>query len=95
MRDICDIRLDINRIDDDMRALFLKRMKLAYEIAEYKKSHRLPVLDEKREAEIIDKNLRMFDDPSLADYYEKFLESVMDISKKYQNSVISRLNSDV
>ena len=42
-------RNDINEIDDELVLLFQKRMKVAGEIAKYKKEHNIPVLDSTRE----------------------------------------------
>ena len=37
MKDIKDVRIEINKIDKDMAALFEKRMNLSKEVALYKK----------------------------------------------------------
>ncbi len=55
MRDLSEIRKSINEIDDELLKLFLKRMDCAREVGEYKKANGIPVLNEDREKEILDK----------------------------------------
>ena len=87
MRDIKDIRLEINEIDERMRELFESRMALAGEVAEYKMKNGLPIYDKEREDEVIRRRSAELSDASLLCFYEKFLHSVMDISKDYQNAI--------
>ncbi len=85
MRDIKDIRLTINEIDEKLAELFEKRMAAAAEVAEYKKAHGLPIKDSAREAEVIERNAKRIDDEEIRPYYVSFLQSLMDVSKGYQN----------
>ena len=41
--DIKDLRDQIDDIDEELITLFLKRMNLSLQIAEYKKKHNLPI----------------------------------------------------
>ncbi len=54
MRDLSEIRKDINRIDDELIKLFSQRMECAKEVGRYKKERGIPVLNEQREREILD-----------------------------------------
>ena len=47
-----DIRERINELNDEMLDLFLERMHLSAEVAEYKRANGLPILDKTREREI-------------------------------------------
>lgn len=49
--DLNDYRKEIDRIDDQLIALFAQRMETAEKIAEYKKANGLRVLDARRERE--------------------------------------------
>ena len=93
MRDIKDIRADINEIDRQMRALFVERMRLAEEVAEYKRAHGLAVHDPARERDVIEKNKKELDGEVLRPYYESFLQSNMDISRSYQDMLISQASA--
>ncbi len=79
-----ELRLQINDIDKSLAELFEKRMKLAKEIGEYKKENNLPILDEKREEEVILRNLSYIKTNELKEYYEIFIKEVMSLSKGYQ-----------
>ena len=85
MKDIKDIRAKINDIDSKMRELFIERMMCAKDVAEYKAAHGLPILDSKREAEVIEKNTSMLDSEELKPYYVNFLQGNMAVSRAYQD----------
>ena len=88
MKDLKEIRASINAIDEEMRALFVRRMNAAKEVAEYKSAHGLPILDSHREAEVIEKNANLLDNEELRPYYVNFLQSNMAISRSYQDMLI-------
>ncbi len=46
-----ELRRQIDQVDDQMVSLFAQRMALSEQVAAYKKEHRMPVLDTKRERE--------------------------------------------
>ena len=50
-----DLRKEINDIDGEMLQLFLKRMEICKSIALYKKENDLPIMQEGREQQVIDK----------------------------------------
>lgn len=81
-------RNEINGIDKEMAQLFQKRMKAAEIIAEHKKDIGMPIFDEKREREVIEKNSELVSDPVIREYYVNFITETMKISRAYQ----SRLN---
>ena len=81
----------INETDREMAKLFEKRMNAVYEVAEYKKEMGLPIFDEKRENAVIEKNSAFVENDKLRSYYISFIKSTMDISKKYQESLLDGL----
>ena len=78
----------INDVDKQIAVLFEKRMNLVKDVALYKKEHSLPILDINRESELLNKNLDYIKDSNLIEYYKKYLQQLMDISKEYQKEVI-------
>ena len=82
---LTDARKKINEVDEKMAKLFEKRMDAATEIAEYKKEKGLPIFDESREKEVIKNNTDYIESEDYKEYYADFIQSVMDISKKYQS----------
>lgn len=74
----------INEVDAQMAELFVKRMRAAEMVFEYKKENGLPILDEKREAFVIEKNSAMIEDEVLKEYYTIYIKNLMEISRAYQ-----------
>ena len=83
-----ELREEIDVIDQSMQNLFLERMQVVKKVAEHKADNDLPVLDEKREQEIMEKNLNRISDLELKDLYKKFYKELLDISKEYQERII-------
>ena len=81
----------INEIDAQMADLFVKRMKAAELIYEHKKELGLPILDQKREGEVIKRNSALIDDEILKGYYIDYLRSLMSVSRAYQYRLQSGL----
>ena len=86
-----EARKIINEIDEQMAGLFVKRMKAAEMVFEYKKEFGLPVLDEKREALVIERNSAFVEDDLLRGYYIDHLKHMMSVSRAYQYRLQSGL----
>ena len=82
-------RLVINEADAQIAQLFEKRMHAAEDVAAYKTENGLPVFDEAREKEVIEKNLAKIEDENLKPYYKDMLIQLMRISKEYQYAIIA------
>ncbi len=79
-----ELREQIDKIDKEMMVLFKKRMGISLQISAYKKANDLPILDAKREFEIIFKKKKELNDDSLWPYYESFYKDLISLSKVYQ-----------
>jgi chorismate mutase/prephenate dehydratase len=66
MTDLEKARQKINQVDNQMRELFLERMKASQIVAEYKKLHGMQIFDPQREAEVIARNISAFKDEKLS-----------------------------
>ena len=88
MSKLDDARAIINECDKEMIALFKKRMQAAQMVAEYKAQNNLPVLDLKRENELIERNTKFLANEKLEGYYISFLEGMLKASKDYQMDLI-------
>lgn len=85
--EIKDLRQNINAIDDEIAALYVKRMAIAKEIGEYKVQNKLCVGDANREREIINRVTK--DMPQEIKLYGKQLfESLFNTSKAYQTRFV-------
>ena len=82
-------RAIINEVDKEMAELFIRRMRAAEIIADYKKKHGLKILDEARENEVVRRNTDYVDDEELKPYYVSFIKDVMSVSRSYQDKLIS------
>jgi chorismate mutase/prephenate dehydratase len=89
MNELEQARKIINEVDKEMAQLFEKRMCAARLVAKYKKEHGLSILDSSREREVINNNSSYIEDNEIKEYYVKFLEYTMELSRSYQ----SRLNN--
>lgn len=91
MQDIKESRKKINQIDEQMAALFQKRMAVCKDIALYKKESGLSVRDEVREAEVVKRNVEKIENVELQPYYADFIKGVMDVSCKYQSALMRKM----
>jgi chorismate mutase len=81
---LIELRSQISDIDKDMLKLFIKRMEVSRLIGLYKKEHHLPIFDERREKELIDKQKALLNNDKMWPFYKSFLKELMQISKEYQ-----------
>lgn len=89
MDSLNEARKIINAVDEKMAELFQQRMKAAKIIAEYKREHGLPILDQKREDELIEKNCGYIKDDELKSFYINFIRDMMKTSRSYQHMLVS------
>ncbi|WNX83089.1 prephenate dehydratase [Agathobaculum sp. NTUH-O15-33] len=85
MRDLPEIRADINGVDEQIRELFLKRMSLALEVAETKAETDDKIFKPDREAEILEKRAAGMEE-ELRLKYVALLQSMIRASREYQYS---------
>ena len=80
----------MDRLDEQMRDLFVERMETMKDIAEEKIDHDEVVYDAERENGIYERLMNQFDDVEFEKYYQKFLRCVLDVSKEYQKDLVMR-----
>jgi len=79
-----DARKIINEVDSQMAELFEKRMRASEMVFEYKKEFGLPILDQKREDAVIERNASQIKDDEIKGYYIDYIKNLMSISRAYQ-----------
>ena len=84
MKDIKELRKEIDAIDDEMIPLFESRMDVAKQVAEYKRAAGATVLQSGREKEVLDLAVERLKDKSYANEARDFMTAVMDLSKEVQ-----------
>lgn len=78
----------INEVDKEMADLFVKRMRAAEMVAEYKKERGLGIYDAVREDEVVRRNSALIDDEELREFYVNFLRNNMEVSRAYQKRLL-------
>ncbi len=92
MEKLNEARKIIGETDKEIAALFQKRMQAVRMVAEYKKERGLPIFDAEREEALLKKNLQYVDDELVKEFYIPFMQSTMDISKRYQHRILEGAN---
>ena len=88
MEDLQSLRNGIDKVDEDIFRLFIKRMELCKGVADYKKLHNMPVFQGGREQQVIDHILSLTEKPELENGSAALFTTIMDISKILQNRTI-------
>ena len=92
MRDLKDIRLDINKVDEELKKLFLERMGYVEQVREYKAATSTPVKNKSREADILKTKLEGVE--NFVPETSEFFKSMIEISCNYQDERLSTLKYD-
>ena len=87
-----EARKIINEVDSQMAELFVKRMRAVESVCKYKMQFGLPILDQKREDLVIEKNSALVEDVVLKGYYIDYIKNLMAVSRAYQYRIQSGLN---
>lgn len=93
--DLNKAREKIGAVDRKMAELFCERMNAVRMVADYKREHGLPIFDASREADLLARNLEYIGESDIRSYYTGFLESVIELSKKYSASSAHRFKNSL
>lgn len=88
--DLQEARQIIDELDKELISYFEKRLNIVLEVARYKERTGKKIFDETREKEVIAKNLARVENEELKEYVREYIQSMMDISKKYQKHHIQQ-----
>ena len=86
--DLMELRKQINEIDREMLDLFLRRMQVSSNVAEYKRKNGLPVLDAARERELL-ANIAQQAGEDLDEYAVVLYSTILSLSRSYQHKKLS------
>ncbi len=89
MENLDKIRQEIDEIDGQIAELFCRRMCAVRKVADYKRERGLPIFDEAREEAVLRRNCARVEDDELRGYYFTFLRDVMEISRAYQQKLLT------
>ena len=85
--ELSDIRTRIDAVDDGLLKLFLERMELSEEVAVYKKEHHIPILNQQREQEVLEKIMEKAGD--MGKYAVGLYSTIFELSRARQEELIS------
>ncbi|MBR5636299.1 MAG: prephenate dehydratase [Pseudobutyrivibrio sp.] len=88
MRDLKDIRVEIDQVDKEILNLFTKRMELACQVADYKIATGKKVYDKVREDEKLEKLSSYVDGEFNEQAVKELYTQIMSISRKKQFSIL-------
>ena len=87
-----DIRNEIDQTDDQILSLFLKRMNLSQNVADYKAENNIPIVNTGREREILSRITSLSGD-GLDGYARILFSTLFDLSRSYQSAHIGKSTS--
>ena len=82
--DLTDLRNQIDEIDKELVSLFVRRMAIAAQVAEYKRVNNLPIKVPAREEEILQK-LSKIAGTEMESYVRGLYTEIFELSRAYQN----------
>ena len=91
--DLEKAREEIKEADKGIAKLFVRRMRAVEDVAAYKKEHGLPVYDAAQERRVIERNCEYIEDDIIRDYYTRFLENTMALSRAYQSRLLEGMKT--
>lgn len=86
--DLEQLRKEIDTIDDQLTDLFVRRMNLCGQVAQYKKEKGLPVMNQGREREVL-KRISAQAGDAMDGYARILFATLFDLSRSYQEMLIT------
>ncbi|WP_432662902.1 chorismate mutase [Wukongibacter baidiensis] len=94
MNELDRLRVDIDKIDRELVALFEKRMETVIKIGEYKRKNNIPIFNQAREIEVLNKNVSRLKNREFENETREFLNKAMEISREVQRKYIMNMAVD-
>lgn len=94
MKELQELRQELDQLDREIVSLFEKRMAVSRQVAQYKLAHGLPVLDQGREKQVIASREAMLTDASLAPSLRTLFDLIMSLSRRAQENIIREARGD-
>lgn len=86
--ELTELRSQINEIDQNLLKLFIERMHVASNVAEYKRQHHMPVLDSARERELLARIAEQAGE-EMDEYALVLYSTILSLSRSYQHKKLS------
>ncbi len=81
---LSSLRQEIDKLDSTIWSLLEKRFYLLKEVAKIKHDSNIPILDQKREKDVLTRITALSCDPEVSSAIGKLYELVFELSRKYQ-----------
>ena len=94
MSELDMLRQEIDRVDRELTALFLRRMEITQKVGEYKLKNGVPVLDVAREKQVLAAKAAMVDDEGRKADVVNLYEAIMSISRRQQRRLVREGTED-
>ena len=95
MKDLNELRQEIDIIDRQMVALFEQRMTVTEQVGRYKLAHGMPVLDRSREEQVLAGKTALLEDKTLSADVTELFETIMAISRRQQQALLDAHEKNV
>lgn len=89
MEELLKVREELDKLDNELVEIFTKRMSLSAEVARIKKEQNIPVLNQGREQQILDR-LTGDSDDDMKKYIIELYTKIFDISRDYQKTLLEK-----
>lgn len=87
--ELADARKKIDEIDEQIIELFEQRMRTSAEVAACKRAQGLPILDAKRERDVLT-HLAGKSEPAFKSYVRALYSTIFELSKAYQGKLLNK-----
>lgn len=87
------LRKEIDEIDTALLKLFERRMEVVKGVGEYKKNNKLPIFNENREQQVIDKIVEKLQNNVIEKETIELFSTLMKVSRDYQDKIIKGENN--
>ncbi len=88
MKDLNELRNEIDLIDEEIIKLFEKRLDIVQGVINYKIENNIPILDSSRENLMLEKNLKKIKNEKYKKYYNDILKGYLKASKDLQKDIL-------
>lgn len=93
MKDLNELRQEIDVIDRQLVALFEQRMAVTRNVGLYKLANSMPVLDRSREEQVLASKTALLEDKALSRDVTELFETIMAISRRQQQALLDAHNA--
>lgn len=88
MKELSQIRQELDAVDRQIVSLFETRMTLARDVATYKMAHDMPVLDRSREEQVLANRCALLQDSYWSPFVRRLYEEIMALSRQEQETML-------